>query len=223
MNHWYVNYGRILLAANVVQTLENFEDETKILSDSSHISQLAQNLTNIKETRAREIADNGEVQEENEHTRKIESFKLDGHLVAKVSFSDCEFEQQQSYTKCGPAREVEKKINRLVGKAPRLELEWRVAAQLLLELGGQIGGQTLDYFSRARDLAQRRLWQDTTLAARVESEIATGYYDNDKVFMEMLSIVTEGFGQNKHNPYFQATRDEAESNTDCFDTSTPTS
>ena len=223
MNHWYVKSGRILLAANMVQTLENFEGETKIALDSSHISQSAQDLTNIKEQRAREIADNGEVQEENEHNRKMEFFMLNDHSVAKVSYSDCELEQQQSYTKCAAAREVEKKINKLVGKAPRLELECRVAAQLLLELGGQIGGQTLNYFNRARDRAQRRLWQDTALAGRVESEIATGRNENDKVFMERLSIVTEEFGKTSTTPTFKLHEMKQESNTVSFGTSMPTS
>ena len=107
------------------------------------------------------------------------------------------------------------KIDNIVGMAPSLETERHVAATLLLELGGQIGGRTVDYWIRARDMAQQRLWLDGTLVSKVESE-TKDQGSRDDAFEKMLNIVTEALSRSKFNPYYQATRDESAINRGVF-------
>ena len=198
-----------VLTANITQRFEDFESHTKIATDTDCILQLAQDIINIKEKSALEIADDADVHEEEEHDCKVQSFEVHGRSVAKVTVLDCDVYEPKPkfYAASKISKKVERTLDDRVGKRPSLEVTRCVAAQLLLELGGELEGSTDDYWMTARDLAQERLWRDNDLEAQVESEMETDGPPDD-AFEKMIVIVREGLKTHEANPYYQAKRDE---------------
>jgi hypothetical protein len=147
---------------------------------------------------------------DNEHQRSIEMFKRSGRSVVLVKMNDVKVQDKQNkqtYAKCEICSLTERQLDKAVGKGPSLAVEQWVAARVLLEMEGNPGGSTADYFRTARDLAQQRVYEDADLEENVtngmESKIPT-----DKGFVEMLKIVKEALGRRAPNPYHQARRDE---------------
>lgn len=94
------------------------------------------------------------------------------------------------YADCRSAKEVEKKPDVSVGRPQSLKVEYRGAAAVVLELGGQIGDCTDDCWIRARNLAQQCLYLNDNPAPEVESEIQS-QNPEDKALATMADIVKQ--------------------------------
>lgn len=191
--------------------VNDFEQDTHIDKQTLFVAELTQDITDIRMRAAGTIADGGldRVETSLKHGRIIETFKVRGHSVCKIRIQDADiYAAGAAYSGCKIAIETEKEIDSVVGGPPSLEMEQWVASQLLLSRGGQIGGRTQDYFTKARDLAQQQLHLNPGLESKVREEQRAGHADNDAAFTNMLSLVRQGFNRSKFNPYHQSRRDD---------------
>lgn len=183
-----------------------FEEDTSIETEEASVASLARDIFDIKTKTAQDIADTGEVESHREYGRVIETFKLHGRTIAKVTLKEADV-YKSPYSNLRVSKELEQRINREMGDQPTLVVEQWVAAHLLLSRAGQIGGRTQDYWKRARDLAQQQLYLDPLLEKKALDKIAAGCPE-DPSFRRMIDMVKKCILRKTFNPYTQAQRDE---------------
>lgn len=183
-----------------------FEEDTYIETEEASVESLARDILDIKTKTAREISDSGEVESHSECGRIIETFKLHGRTIAKVTLEEADV-YNPPYSNLRVSKELEQRINREMGDQPALVVEQWVVAHLLLSRAGQIGGRTQDYWKRARDLAQQQLYLDPLLEKKALDKIAAGCPE-DPSFRRMIDMVKKCILRKTFNPYIQAQRDE---------------
>lgn len=183
-----------------------FEEDISIETEEASVASLARDIFDIKTKTAQDIADTGEVESHREYGRVIETFKLHGRTIAKVTLKEADV-YKSPYSNLRVSKELEQRINREMGDQPTLVVEQWVAAHLLLSRAGQIGGRTQDYWKRARDLAQQQLYLDPLLEKKALDKIAAGCPE-DPSFRRMIDMVKKCILRKTFNPYTQAQRDE---------------
>lgn len=190
-------------------TIPNFESDTYIAFKSPIAVSISHVVTDVKTRAAQDIADAGTVVSEEEHQRLIETFKIQGYSIVKVTVKDADMNEKRSgkYSCTKISKVVEKATTQAMSvKEPDLIVIRWVAAQTLLARAGQIGGRTDDYFQRARDLAHQQLYLNPDLEATVRESISNNDVDPD--FQAMLDIVTEATNQRAKNNYHQSQRND---------------
>ena len=160
---------------------------------------------------ADKVADSAdEIVRETAHNRTIETFKRRGRSVVLIRMHDVKVQDKknkETYAKCETCDLSERQLDVAVGKRPSLAVEQWIATKVLLEMEGNPGGKTADYFKTARDLAQQRVYENADLEKSVAIEMESNA-PMDEVFTNMLNMVTEALIQRAPNPYHQAKRDE---------------
>lgn len=205
--------------------MEDIESLTHI-SRTPDIERLEKDLIAIQFQKAEDIADSvDEIWREEKSSRVIETFSRSAMSVVRVRMLDVrnhDPSKKEVSSKCAVRAVVEKAANEAVGTQPDLEVERHVTAQLLLDLGGHIGGTTADYWTKARDLAQQALHLQPDLETNVERQIrqnseaaevdeeleAKTETPSNKAFNKMLKLVNKALIQSKHNPYHQGKRNK---------------
>lgn len=186
----------------------DFEENTHIDTDEPHIMELATDVNNIRHKDPKEIADGGVdcLQKDN---RTIETFEVHGRTVCRVKFSDVNvFGKGSPYGLSRMSKSIERKINEDFGVPPDLQIERWVTAHVLLSVGGQIGGRTIDYWKQARSLAQQQLHLNPNLEHEARQQIEAGEHEKDPAFSKMLAFVKKGCPMRAHNLYHQAKRND---------------
>lgn len=188
--------------------VSDLEDRTNIEKDNLNIVALAQDVSDVKNCNAEDIADRNTLRTEIDAGRTIELFKLRGRRVAKVVVEGVDARQRGvDYKKLKTAKAFEKNMEREYQiEKPALETEHRVMAHVLLSRGGQIGGKACDYWKTARNLAQQHIFLDHGLDDRIRNIFENA--KDDKAFPRMLEMVKKCVKQNAFNPYYQAQRGE---------------
>ena len=185
-----------------------FEEDTHIDEDQPDIEALATDVSNIRSRTPTEIAD-GAMRSIQEDNRTIETFKVHGRTVCRVTFSDVDaFGKGSPYAMSKASESLEEEIDKDYGAQPELQVERWVTAHVLLSRAGQIGGRTDDYWKRARSLAQQQLYLNPDLEDEVRQQIDTGGHEKDPAFSKMLDYVKKGCVIKIYNPYHQAKRNE---------------
>ncbi|KAK2602925.1 hypothetical protein N8I77_009422 [Diaporthe amygdali] len=188
--------------------VQDLEDSTEIDKDNLNIAELAQDILDVRNLNAGQIADANSLHTETDNGRTIEIFKLKGRRIAKVTIEGVDARQRGvDYKKLKSATAFEKIVDReYQTQKPALEAEHHVMAHVLLCRGGQVGGKACDYWKTARNLAQQHIYLDHGLEARLRSQLEKD--NSDKAFTKMLETVKKCVRQNAFNPYYQAQRDE---------------
>lgn len=186
--------------------VQDLEDRANIDKDNLNIVALAQDISDVKNRNAEDIADTHTLRTEIDAGRTIELFKLRGRRVAKVVIEGVDARQRGvDYKKLKTAKEFERNMEREYQiKKPSLETEHRVMSHVLLSRGGQIGGKACDYWKTARNLAQQHIYLDHGLDDRLQNSLENA--KDDKAFSRMLEVVKKCVKQNAFNPYYQAQR-----------------
>lgn len=186
-----------------VQDLEEIAD---IDREDLNIVALAQDVLNIKNKDARDIADKDTLRTEIGAGRTIELFQLNGRRVAKVFIGGVDARQRGvDYKKLKTAKSFEAIVDREYQlEKPSLETEHRVMTHVLLSRGGQIGGKACDYWKTARNLAQQHIYLDRGLDERLRKRQTT--VKKDEALSSMLEMVTKCVKQSAFNPYYQSQR-----------------
>lgn len=186
--------------------VQDLEDSTEIDKDNLNIAELAQDILDVRNLNAGQIADANFLHTETENGRTIELFKLKGRHIAKVTIEGVDARQRGvDYKKLKSAKAFEKIVDReYQTQKPALEAEHRVMAHVLLCRGGQVGGKACDYWKTARNLAQQHIYLDHGIEARLRSQLEEG--NLDKAFAKMLEMAKKCVRQNAFNPYYQAQR-----------------
>lgn len=186
--------------------VQDLEGRTDIDKDNLNIVALAQDILDVKNRNAEDIADVDTLRTGTDTGRTIELFKLRGRHVAKVVIEGVDARQRGvDYRKLKTAKAFENNVEREYQiKKPTLETEHRVMAHVLLSRGGQIGGKACDYWKTARNLAQQHIYVDHGLDDRIQNSLAKS--NHDEAFSRMLEIVKKCVKQNAFNPYYQAQR-----------------
>lgn len=186
-----------------VQDLEEIAD---IDREDLNIVALAQDVLNIKNKDARDVADKDTLRIEIGAGRTIELFQLNGRRVAKVFIEGVDARQRGvDYKKLKTAKSFEAIVDREYQlKKPSLETEHRVMTHVLLSRGGQIGGKACDYWKTARNLAQQHIYLDRGLDERLRKRQTI--FKDEEAFSSMLEIVRKCVQQNAFNPYYQSQR-----------------
>lgn len=195
-----------------MQVLDDIENLTDIVM-TDEIQQLQGDLSKLRTMPCQELADDGQYTRTEEPGRVVENFKLNGRVVERLKYSEIEIrrkvgskgEEAAKYA-CAPGKKLEKLVDAKIGKGPSLEVEQRVAASILCEKDGILGGKKDMYWAIARNLAQKSLYLDEALEVTTQTDIAAGTMKDDK-FMGMLAKVEKNLKKAK-NPYHQAKRDE---------------
>jgi hypothetical protein len=187
-------------------SVQDLEDRADIDKDNLNTVALAQDVLDVKNKNAEDIAEGGTLRTENEAGRKIELFELNSRRVAKVVIEGVDATKREvDYKKLKTARAFESIVDREYQiKKPSLETEHRVMAHVLLSRGGQIGGKACDYWRTARNLAQQHIYLDHRLDERLQQR-SKGVKE-DEAFQKMLEMARECVKQNAFNPYYQAQR-----------------
>lgn len=191
--------------------IPDFESDTHIDPHNTTAVSVSLAIADIKNRPASEIADAGTLTVEEEHERRIETFKIRGYTVAKVTVMDADIHEKRGakYSGTKIAKMTEKATTNAMGvanKEPDLDTIRWVAAQVLLAKGGQIGGPTGGYFRRARGLAQEQLYLNPDLEASVREQQSADR--NDPSFKAMLETVKLGLPTRAPNPYYQSQRND---------------
>lgn len=186
--------------------VHDLEDRTDIDKDNLNIVALSQDVLNVKNRDAEDIADKGTLRTETDAGRTIELFRLNGRHVAKVVIEGVDARQKGvDYKKIKTAKVFERTVETEYQiKKPSLETEHRVMAHVLLSRGGQIGGKACDYWKTARNLAQQHIYLNPGLDLSLQSGAEN--VKDDKTFAKMLEMVKKCIKQNAFNPYYQAQR-----------------
>ncbi|RYP68721.1 hypothetical protein DL769_005442 [Monosporascus sp. CRB-8-3] len=143
--------------------LSGFEDDTVIDTEEVAIIELSQDIFSIK-TRAPEgTADGGTVDRVEEHNRLIETSKVRGLAVVKITVQDADV-NANGYSNCRVAKEVEREIT-------------------------NIGGRTQDYWQRTRDIAQQPLLLNPKLEEQVQEQ--TRGLGGNVAFQRMLELIKQ--------------------------------
>lgn len=187
-------------------SVQDLEDMADIDKDNLNTMALAQDILDVKNKNAGNIADEGTLRTETDTGRTIELFELKGRRIAKVVIEGVDARQRGvDYKKLKTAKTFESIVDREYQiKKPSLETEHRVMAYVLLCRGGQIGGKACDYWKTARNLAQQHIYLDHGLDEIVQSR--SGSIKDDEAFSKMLEMVKACVKQNAFNPYYQAQR-----------------
>ncbi|KAI7773875.1 hypothetical protein LA080_009698 [Diaporthe eres] len=188
--------------------VSDFEENTHIDTDEPHIMEFATDVNNIRCKDPKEISD-GAVEFIQEKNRIIETFKVHGRTVCRVKFSDVDASGKGSpYSLSAMSKSIERKIDEDFGVPPNLQIERWVMAHVLLSMGGQIGGRTNDYWSRARSLAQQQLHVNPGLEDEARQQMEAADHESDPAFSKMLALVKTGCPIKAHNLYHQAKRND---------------
>lgn len=188
--------------------VSDFEENTHIDTDEPHIMELATDVNNIRYKDPKEIAD-GAIEALQEKNRTIETFRFHGRTVCRVKFSDVNaFGKGSPYSLSTMSKSIERRINEDFGVPPNLQTERWVMAHVLLSLGGQIGGRTNDYWSRARSLAQQQLHVNPGLEDEARQQMEAADHEKDPAFSKMLALVKKGCPIKAHNLYHQSKRND---------------
>lgn len=182
-------------------SVQDLEDRADIDKDNLNTLALAQDILDVKNKSAEDIAEKGTLRTENDTGRTIELFELRGRRVAKVVIEGVDARQRGvDYKKLKTAKAFESIVDREYQiKKPSLETEHRVMAHVLLCRGGQIGGKTCDYWKTARNLAQQHIYLDHGLDDLVHSRFESSR--DDEAFSKMtMSVYTEAGGQKGEYP-----------------------
>lgn len=187
-------------------SVQDLEEKADIDKDNLNIVALSQDVLDVKNKNAEDIADEGTLRTEYDTGRTIELFELNGRHVAKVVIEGVDARQRgMDYKKLKTAKAFESIVDREYQvKKPSLETEHRVMAHVLLCRGGQIGGKTRDYWKTARSLAQQHIYLDHGLDEVVQNRFET--IKDDMAFSKMLETAKTCVKQNAFNPYYQAQR-----------------
>lgn len=184
-----------------------FEEDTIIDKDELHIMELATDISDIRFKPPKEIAEEGAVKCIQEDNRTIETFKVHEHTVCRVKFSDVDALGKGSpYSLSQVSKSLEQKIDEDLGAQPDIQAERWVTAHVLLSMGGQIGGRTDDYWSRARSLAREQFYLNDDLENEVKQQIEADDHEKDPAFSKMLAMVKKGCPTRRLNVYHQAKR-----------------
>ncbi|KAG6355146.1 hypothetical protein INS49_004227 [Diaporthe citri] len=186
----------------------DFEENTHIDKDEPYTMELATDVNNIRYKDPKEIAD-GAVESLQEKNRTIETFTVHGRTVCRVKFSDVNaFGKGSPYSLSTMSKSIEQKINEDFRVPPNLQIERWVMAHVLLSMGGEIGGRTDDYWSRARSLAQQQLYVNPGLEVEARQQMEAGDHEKDPAFSKMLALVKKGCPMKAYNLYHQAQRND---------------
>lgn len=188
--------------------VQDLEDRTHIDEDNLNIRELAQDILDVKNCNAKDIADKDTLRSKVDVDRMTELFGLRGRHVAKVVIEGVDARQRGvDYKKLKTVRAFEKALDKAYRiNKPSLETEHRVMTHVLLCRGGQIGGKACDYWKTARNLAQQHIYLDNGLDDRLRNSSENAKEDN--AFARMLEMVKQCVKQNAFNPYYQAQRGE---------------
>lgn len=202
------SWSNIGFPSDLTLVVPDFEDDTHIETDEASVMELGKDIGDIRSKAPEDIAD-GTVERSEEDRRTIELFKVHGRTVCRISFSDVNaFGKRSPYSLSKVSKALERKIDKDVAAKPGLQIEHWVMAEVLLSMGGQIGGRTDDYFKKARSLAQQQLFVSPELENEVRKQIEAGDQEVDEAFSKMLALVKKGCPRRAFNPYHQAKRDE---------------
>lgn len=202
------SWSNIGFPDDLTLVVPDFEDDTHIETDEPSVMELAKDIENIRSKAPEDIAD-GTVERSEENRRTIETFKVHGRTVCRISFSDVDaFKNGSPYSLSKVSKALERKITKDFAAKPDLPIEHWVMAEVLLSMGGQIGGRTDDYFKQARSLAQQQLYVSPELENEVRKQIEADDHEVDEAFSKMLALVKKGCPRRAFNPYHQAKRDE---------------
>ncbi|KAI6092879.1 hypothetical protein F4821DRAFT_277950 [Hypoxylon rubiginosum] len=195
--------------------LQDLDASNRVPVEESEIIFLTELIGQIKSKPAADVAKGGAVFSFERSGRLFESFVVKGLGVAKYTFKEVDVEEEgcRPYADLAIAKEYEEHITTLMGvDKPDLEVEQRVAANILLASGGNIESHPGGFWPGVRDVAQRELWRVPGLASLTRAQISQSPDDvlaqSDPNLLAMLKIVRACLSQSAANPWHQAARNE---------------
>ena len=211
------SWGNIGFPYDQSLSIREFEEATHIMSTDAAAIEMKLLVNNVLTKPAQELVVAQDITRiyatrETGLNRRFEAFEYCGKKIAKVKFEDCDvWSKHSQYGDCKISRHTESIFGEAVGKLASLEVEQRVAADVILATAGQVGGSTARYWQRAHDVAQQQLFKDTQMQSRVERENNDDLL-KDAALSQMLSIVKKAITTPRSNPYQQHRRNEYATN-----------
>ena len=181
------------------------------IQETNAVQDIKEDVLAIMNGPTDQVADSADdIVREIAHKRTIEAFKRRGRSVVLVKMHDVKVQDKKNkdtYARCEICSLTEQQLDEALGRGPSLAVEQWIAARVLLEMEGNPGGKTADYFKTARDLAQQRVYENVDIEKSAVNEMESKA-PMDEDFIDMLNIVKEALIQKASNPYHQAKRDE---------------
>lgn len=194
--------------------VEDVAEKSHVDYDSPGVAQLEVDIENIKDAKGCSVDDATSFLCDHRRGQTVQVFTLHGLKVMKIIFEDADVHAGGTtpYSTLPCAQHFEKTVDSEMDEKkilkPSLAVVQWIVAEVLLATGGQIRGQSQDFWKRARDLAQQLLYKDDRLAYLTQWNIDHPKVCLAKTFEDMLELVKQGITEEGFNPYYQRQRDE---------------